>query len=276
MNSNVSRKDKSGEGLAPIVVLDTVRPAGSTAGRRRSTEPPCGGGVATTPVCRAGVPRPPPARRPIAGLRVLDQASSDRSVSADTTTATAPRLAGDALAGVQHRGSHMQDTTVLPGKTINWDVAFPAQSLDDLMIEGSPRFAYDYSRGRAGRSPDRPCRGLCPTLGRVNEPRPCPPPQGRGSARRHELSERRSPARPHRTRRSGPLRTAASEVPMRQPRSAMPRSRNGSRQGRRVLNESKRDRKRNGTALRRRRREPRRKRVFSLRPRRRVRLSAAQ
>ena len=37
------------------------------------------------------------------------------------------------------------DTTVLPGKTINWDVAFGAQSLDDLTIEGSPGFAYDHT-----------------------------------------------------------------------------------------------------------------------------------
>ena len=37
------------------------------------------------------------------------------------------------------------DTTVLPGKTINWDVAFGAQSLDDLTIEGSPGFDYDHT-----------------------------------------------------------------------------------------------------------------------------------
>ena len=36
------------------------------------------------------------------------------------------------------------DTTVLPGKTINWDAAFGAQSLDDLTIKGSPGFAYDH------------------------------------------------------------------------------------------------------------------------------------
>lgn len=33
-------------------------------------------------------------------------------------------------------------TSVLPGKTVKWDVAFGVQSLDDLTIEGSPAFDY--------------------------------------------------------------------------------------------------------------------------------------
>jgi hypothetical protein len=37
------------------------------------------------------------------------------------------------------------DTTALPGMTIKWNVAFGAQSLDDLKIEGSPGFSDDHT-----------------------------------------------------------------------------------------------------------------------------------
>ena len=56
----------------------------------------------------------------------------DRSLSADMTTATAPRLAGEALAAVQHRGSHRQIiASAGSGKT-----ELVAQRVADLIATG--------------------------------------------------------------------------------------------------------------------------------------------
>ena len=107
-------------GAWPLPLFPTRQgPAGSTAGRRRSTEPPAR--AASAPRPRVSRWRAAPwARQRADGSPGASSINYllDRSVSADMTTATAPQLAGDAYAAVQHRGSHMQIiTSAGSGKT---------------------------------------------------------------------------------------------------------------------------------------------------------------
>jgi UvrD-like helicase family protein len=115
MNSNVSRKDKSGEALGPYRCLRHGMSGWLDGWSTAEHQPPGRGGVTTTSSARRpGVAAPGWVRQRADGSRWRPQSTIcwtyllDWSVRADMTTGTAPRLGAMPLAAVQHVGSHMQ------------------------------------------------------------------------------------------------------------------------------------------------------------------------